>query len=157
MATLVRCIEGHAFDMSVSETCPSCGSTVWKKQTAVESKSPRNFLEMKKFAVAVVSVVIFLGLTFAIANDIWAWTSKLTQSAPHLFASNTNEDIRNALSKEIRAKLDAFGKVDSAGKNAALSPGAGNENSKPSVHPPTGSTFPSPFTSKDLRSAPVPK
>lgn len=42
MATLERCIEGHAFDRAASETCQICGSTVWKKQPVAENTPPRD-------------------------------------------------------------------------------------------------------------------
>src|ERR1700761_7285879 len=29
MAKFVRCMEGHAFDSEISDTCPVCGATVW--------------------------------------------------------------------------------------------------------------------------------
>lgn len=48
MATLVRCIEGHAFDPAASETCPICGSAVFKKEPGVENKRPRNVIDAKR-------------------------------------------------------------------------------------------------------------
>ena len=30
MTKMVRCLEGHAFDMDASATCPQCGSPVWR-------------------------------------------------------------------------------------------------------------------------------
>jgi hypothetical protein len=66
MATLVRCIEGHAFDRAASETCPICGSTVWKnepvkepvKEPVYENKPPLDRTKIIELAV-VIGLFIF--------------------------------------------------------------------------------------------------
>jgi hypothetical protein len=54
MATLVRCIEGHAFDSAASERCPTCGSAASKTQLVVEHKPPRGRTGAKKIAEDIV-------------------------------------------------------------------------------------------------------
>jgi hypothetical protein len=82
MATLVRCIEGHAFDRAASETCPICGSTVWKNEPVIKSRAPPwDRTKAKQAAVSVgylVASIVFVGATINIAHDIW--TSNFVKS-----------------------------------------------------------------------------
>jgi hypothetical protein len=78
MATLVRCIEGHAFDRAASETCPICGSTVWKNETVkksikepvYEKKPPLDRTKIIELAVVAASIIFSLAMIFAIALGI---------------------------------------------------------------------------------------
>jgi hypothetical protein len=74
MATLPTCVEGHAFDMAPSETCPICGSTVWKnepvKEPVYENKPPLDRTKIIELAVVTVSFTFSLAVIFAIAFGI---------------------------------------------------------------------------------------
>lgn len=61
MATLVRCIEGHAFDKAGSETCPICGSAIFEKESVVKNEPSGDLTQAKKraeFAWGIVSLVV---------------------------------------------------------------------------------------------------
>jgi hypothetical protein len=62
MATLVRCIEGHAFDMTASTTCPICGSTVWKAESVKVEKAPKAPLMTIESAVGVASIIFTIAM-----------------------------------------------------------------------------------------------
>jgi hypothetical protein len=140
MATLVRCIEGHAFDMAASETCPTCGSAVGKnksvKEPVYENKSPLDRTKIIELAVVTVSIIFSLAVIFAIAlgirqlmpeggiksvvHDAWArleasWerTHRLPRSP-----SGTGEEPRNSFSKEMEKRnlLKKFGAGDKPDK-----------------------------------------
>lgn len=74
MATLVRCIEGHAFDRAASETCPICGSTVWTngpvKKPVYENRPPLDREKIMAIAVLAASVIIGLPVIFAVSLGI---------------------------------------------------------------------------------------
>jgi hypothetical protein len=112
MATLVRCIEGHAFDRAASETCPICGSTVWKTELVVENKTPRNLKATKEAAVGigyVVASIVFIGVTINIAHDIWtshfvkAVTKNVEEHTRPPPPPRTDEEIRKSILKKLGA------------------------------------------------------
>jgi hypothetical protein len=74
MATLVRCIEGHAFDRAASETCPICGSTVWKnepvKEPVYENKPPLNRTKIIEIAVVTGGFILCFAMMSAIAFGV---------------------------------------------------------------------------------------
>jgi hypothetical protein len=74
MATLVRCIEGHAFDLAASETCPIFGSTVWKnepvKEPVYENRPPLNRTKIIENALGTIGIIVFFPMLFAIALGI---------------------------------------------------------------------------------------
>jgi hypothetical protein len=142
MATLVRCIEGHAFDMAASETCPICGSTVWKNEPVVKNKPPPwDRTKAKQAAVVIgylVASIVFIGVTINIAHNIW--TSNFVKSVTKNVEEHTHppppprtdEEIR----KSILKKLGAGGQPDD--KNTASQPTTKKEIPNPFAPPKLG-------------------
>jgi hypothetical protein len=149
MATLVRCIEGHAFDMTASETCPICGSTVWKKSTASkrepidENKPPRDRTKAKELAVVTISIVFSLAMIFAIAFGVGqlmpAGGIKLVihdaWERIHPPPRRTDEEKRNSFTK----RLGAESKADD--KNKVSQPATPKEIPNPFVSPKSENPF----------------
>jgi hypothetical protein len=147
MATLVRCIEGHAFDRAASETCPVCGSTVWKnerdKEPVAENKPPRDRTKTREIAVVTASIVFSLAMIFAIAFGIGqlmpaggikslihdAWERIHPPPRP------TDGEKRNS----FKNKLGAESKPDD--KNTASQPAPPKEIPNPFVSPKPGNPF----------------
>ena len=140
MATLVRCIEGHAFDMAASETCPVCGSTVWKNETVVKNNpSPWDRTKAKKTAVVIgylVASIVFIGVTINIAHDIWtsnfvkAVTKKVEERTHPPSPPRTDAEIRKSILKKLGAD-----------NNTALRPTTEKEIPNPFVPPEPGNPF----------------
>jgi hypothetical protein len=107
MATLVRCIEGHAFDMAASETCPICGSTVWKNEPVVKNKPPpRDRTKAKEAAVVIgylVASIVFVLATISIAHDIWTsnFVKNVWEHTHHPPPPRTDEEIRKSLLEKL--------------------------------------------------------
>ena len=146
MATLVRCIEGHAFDMAASATCPICGSTVWKNEPVVKNRPPPwDRTKAKQAAVAVgylVAAIVVVGVIINIVHDIW--TSNFVKSVTknieehtHPPPPRTDAEIR----KLILKKLGAGGGDD---KSTASQPTTAKETPNPSAP----AQFPNPFDPK---------
>lgn len=145
MATLVRCIEGHAFDMAASETCPVCGSTVWKNETVVKNNPPPwDRTKAKKTAVVIgylVAAIVFVGVTINIAHDIWtshfvkAVTKNVEEHTHPPPPPRTDEETRKSLLK----KLGAGGKPDD--KDTASQPTKAKEIPNPFAPPEPGNPF----------------
>jgi hypothetical protein len=144
MATLVRCIEGHAFDMAASETCPICGSTVWKNEPVVKNKSPPwDRTKAKQVAVVIgylVATIVFVGATITVAHDIW--TSNFAKSViknveehTHPPPPRTDEETR----KSILKKLGAENEPDD--ESAASQRATPKEIPNPFVPPKPGNPF----------------
>jgi hypothetical protein len=138
MATLVRCIEGHAFDMAASETCPICGSTVGKDKSVLENKPSPDRTKAKQIAMAVGYVfasIVFVLATIGIAYDIW--TSNFVKSViqnvsehiHHPPPPRSDEEIR----KSILKKLGAGSKPDDT--NTVSQPATPREIPNPFVSP----------------------
>jgi hypothetical protein len=147
MATIVRCIEGHAFDRAASEACPICRSTVWEKQPVAENKPRWDRTKAKETAVGTVSIVASIVLvlgTIYIAHNIWTSNLiKLVRQPPHPL----RYEHASLLERLVEATIqDWHGEkprepVNPLDNNTAFQPATGNETPKPFAPPQRGNPF----------------
>jgi hypothetical protein len=149
MATLVRCIEGHAFDRAASETCPICGPTVSKKESVVENKLPRDHSKLKKPLTRIsLNTQLWAALLVVVGGATWlAMIYGIGQLVDQVFIQQLELNVAERIHGSWEYFHDAWERSHTPpsrkpnDKNTVSQPTAGNEIPNPFASPKPGNPF----------------